>query len=525
MKPIHKLKINNTLGFQLLKITFSIYLIITISITAVQMYEEWVQETAVLKEDLLKLGSSAKKGVALAVWNVNYQQVDFIIEGLLEIPFILGVYINDLKKDNLYGKRGNIEHSYKLDHYNEVDQFTFKSGYMIVYSDTTIIFDRVKNSYFTIIVNAIIKTIALWVIVLFVGKKLISKPLTILKEASQSVDLEHIESCKEVDIGVSKYQNELTILADTFNLMLRKLILSRHELDKINQNLESKIEKRTEELSVAKENAEDALKKANISNEELKQTQAKLVQSEKMASLGELVAGIAHEINTPLGVGVTGASLIKEDVKSLSDASRDGELTEEQFVRSLSSIKESSSVVLSNLRRAADLISSFKQISVDQHHEEGRIFLIHEYISRIINTLSPKIKKGRCSVKLTCDPMLSISGYPGYFHQIFSNLIINSIDHGFESKNKGEITLDIEQIDGSMIFLYRDNGKGMSKEMINKVFDPFFTTKRGCGNTGLGMHIVYNLVNQKLGGEISCSSSPGSGTEFKIFFPTNPVEP
>ncbi len=257
------------------------------------------------------------------------------------------------------------------------------------------------------------------------------------------------------------------------------------------------------------------------SYKKLKLAQASLVQSEKMASLGQLVAGIAHEINTPLGIGVTGASLIKDDIKSLSDAFRDGELTEEKFDESLSSITESSSVVLSNLKRAAGLIRSFKQISGDQHLEEKRKFQICEYISSIIETMSPRLKKGGGSMSLTCDPELSIFGAPGYLYQIFSNLIVNSIDHGFDGKSKGEITLDIQQIDRSIVFIYRDNGKGMSKEEIKKVFDPFFTTKRGSGNSGLGMHIVYNLVNQKLGGEISCRRSPGSGIEFKIVLPTD----
>ncbi|MCP4298667.1 MAG: hypothetical protein GY786_24020, partial [Proteobacteria bacterium] len=483
------------------------------------------QETAVLKEDLLKLGASAKKGIALAVWDVNNQQVDLIIEGLLEIPFVMGVNIKDLNNEKLYGKSGNVEHNYKLSHFNDIDQTLNKIGDMVVYSDTSIIYARVKNSYISIIANAIIKTIAIWIIVLFVGKRLISRPLTILKEASQSVDLDNIETCREVDIGLNQHQNELTILADTFNLMLSNLIQSRHELDKINQNLENKIEERTEELSIAKEKAEDALKKTNAAYENLKLTQANLVQSAKMASLGELVAGIAHEVNTPLGVGVTGASLIREDVKSLSNASRDGELTEEHFIQALSSITETSAVILSNLKRAANLISSFKQISGDQHHEESRKFQIKEYMSNIIETLSPKLKKGEYSIKLNCDPMLSISSAPGYFYQILSNLIINSIDHGFEGKNKGEITLTIEQIDKSIVFLYRDNGKGISKEKITKVFDPFYTTKRGSGNTGLGMHIVYNLVIQNLGGDISCSSTPGSGIEFKIVLPADPEEP
>ncbi len=292
------------------------------------------------------------------------------------------------------------------------------------------------------------------------------------------------------------------------------------------EQLEQRVRERTEELSIAteraegaKEEAEGALHETEVAYKELKLTQASLVQSEKMASLGELVAGFAHEINTPLGVGVTGASLIGEDAKSLSAASRDGKLTEEQFDQSLSSITETSSVVLGNLRRAANLIKSFKQVSGDQHHEEKREFQISEYITSIIKTLSIRLKKGGGSMSFTCEPELFISSIPGYFYQIFSNLIINSIDHGFDGKKMGEITLDIQQVDRSIVFFYRDNGKGMSKEEINKVFDPFFTTKRGSGNIGLGMHIVYNLVNQKLGGKINCSSSAGSGTEFKIVLP------
>ncbi len=209
-------KIKNPLVHQLLRITFSICLIITITMTAIHMYHEWTQETAFVKKDLAILSASSETGIALAIWDPNYPQIDFIVEGLLKLPIVEGVHIHDVNAEKLYGKHGDIEQNYKLN-FTDESGVSFVIGDITLYSDSSVIFNRVKNSYISII----IKTIALWIIVLYVGKKIISTPRTKLTEASQSIDLDNIETCKEADIGIPPEHMELAVLSQTFNQMVK----------------------------------------------------------------------------------------------------------------------------------------------------------------------------------------------------------------------------------------------------------------------------------------------------------------
>jgi AraC-like DNA-binding protein/HAMP domain-containing protein len=253
------MKIKQSLAYQLLKVTFSIYLVITVSITLIHMYTVWIQAEKHLKADLMKLGDSAQEGISLALWDINYVQVDLIVEGLLKLPIVSGIEVKDRKMNKLHGVRGDIEKRYQLIH-EEEQGVTYNIGNMTIYSDSGIVFNRVKNGYFLTVINAIIKTLALWIIVLLAGKKLITKPLTLLTEANQSVDLENVETFKEVNIGIGQNENELSILEGSFNKMVQRLAVDRQELELINQNLEFKVEERTHEL----QKTNDTLKIKNI---------------------------------------------------------------------------------------------------------------------------------------------------------------------------------------------------------------------------------------------------------------------
>lgn len=253
--------------------------------------------------------------------------------------------------------------------------------------------------------------------------------------------------------------------------------------------------------------------------EDRKRTEQQLVQSEKMAALGDLVAGVAHEINTPLGIGVTGISYLNDATNAFKKRFTAGEATKTDLEKFLEDCEEACQVTLSNLNRAAKLVAGFKQIAVDQSSDEKRIFNIKQYIDEILFSLYPRIKKTRHTVNVNVPEDLEINSYPGAFSQILTNLVINSLLHGFEGIQAGQITITVKEEDHSIILWYEDNGKGMTKELQKRIFDPFFTTKRGSGGTGLGMHLVFNLVNKKLNGEISCTSTVGEGTAFTITVP------
>jgi signal transduction histidine kinase len=252
---------------------------------------------------------------------------------------------------------------------------------------------------------------------------------------------------------------------------------------------------------------------------ELIVTRDHLIQSEKMASLGELVAGVAHEINTPVGIGVTASSHMIQQIDELNKLFINEDLTQEQFASYLINLKDSSEIMLSNMEKAAELIKGFKQVAVDQSYQEARTFNAFDYLADLKKSLKPLYKNKRIKIRLNCDENLEINIIPGVLSQIITNLVQNAVLHAFPEKEEGRIFISLGYGDNGLLLSFRDTGLGMTAEIRNRVFDPFFTTKRGIeGGTGLGLHIVYNLVTQGLGGTIVCNSNPGKGTEFLIQF-------
>lgn len=253
--------------------------------------------------------------------------------------------------------------------------------------------------------------------------------------------------------------------------------------------------------------------------EDLKRAQERLIQSEKMAALGGLVAGVAHEINTPIGIGVTAASHLEDETNKLLELFESEKLSRGDFKNYISVARESAGMILSNMNRAEALIHSFKQVAVDQSSEEQRQFRMKEYVSEVLASLQPRLRKTEHRIIVNCPEEFIVNSFPGALSQILTNLLMNSLNHGFENIEAGIITIDIVEREGRVIMTYEDSGCGIPEENLKKIFDPFFTTKRGRGGSGLGMHIVYNLATQTLGGTIRCSSRVGEGTRYVLEFP------
>ena len=254
--------------------------------------------------------------------------------------------------------------------------------------------------------------------------------------------------------------------------------------------------------------------------DDLKNAKDKLVESEKMASLGSLVAGISHEINTPLGNSVTAASQLEEDYFSLKEKLEKGKMSRKDFDFFLNQCGLGLELMLINLRKASELISSFKRIAVDQTSEQIRVFDIKNHIRDITLSMSPKIKGKDIEIKTFFNfEDGDVKSYPGIFSQIITNLINNSIIHGFDHGNKkGSIEIEINkdnQLNEYQV-LYRDDGQGIKDENLKNIFDPFFTTNRGAGGSGLGLHLVYNFVTQKLESDIAFDSKAGEGVFFQF---------
>jgi signal transduction histidine kinase len=208
--------------------------------------------------------------------------------------------------------------------------------------------------------------------------------------------------------------------------------------------------------------------------------------------------------------------LLMEKAIAFSDRFKNGTMKRSDLEKFLDLVEQGSQMTLTNLEQAAQMIQSFKQVAVDQSSESQRVFKLKEYLEEVLLQLSPKLKTTDCQVSVVGDPDLTLNSYPGAFSQIVTNLVINSLLHAYPSTQSGQIALIFNQIGKELIFEYADDGKGIPPENLSRIFEPFFTTQRGKGGSGLGLHIVYNLVSQQLGGTIQCESQLGKGTRFVI---------
>jgi PAS domain S-box-containing protein len=252
---------------------------------------------------------------------------------------------------------------------------------------------------------------------------------------------------------------------------------------------------------------------------EQRRIEKQLLRSEKLASLGDMVAGVSHEVSTPLGAGLLSASYLQDISEELTDLCWTGKFQLSDVEKYAEKIAKASTMIVTNLERASELLNSFKSVAVDQLIVEKRNFNIRKNIEETLNSLKPQYKRTPHTILLECPDDLMIHNYPGTFSQITTNLVMNSLLHGFEGIEKGEIRITIQKQGNILLFNFRDTGRGMDEAVLKKIYDPFFTTKRNRGGTGLGLHIVHNLVCQTLMGQITCISSPGNGTEFQIKIP------
>ncbi|OUS28947.1 hypothetical protein A9R01_13600 ['Osedax' symbiont bacterium Rs2_46_30_T18] len=244
-----------------------------------------------------------------------------------------------------------------------------------------------------------------------------------------------------------------------------------------------------------------------------------LLRSEKMAALGRLVAGMAHELNTPIGVCVTGASFLQEKTDDLIKAFSSGNLRQQELNDFVQILPKSTEIILSNLDRASELISSFKLVAVDVSSDMKRKFNLQAYIANVVQSLYPETKRFNHQVSIQGDSELVVETYPGSISQIITNLMMNSIIHAYSDKERGCMSISAFRDEDNVKLIYRDDGKGLSEENVKMIFEPFYTTRSGHGGSGLGMSLVYNLVTQTLKGTITCTSELGKGININISFP------
>jgi PAS domain S-box-containing protein len=273
------------------------------------------------------------------------------------------------------------------------------------------------------------------------------------------------------------------------------------------------------EMLKAKDAAETALRN-------LRETQASLIEAEKLAALGRMVAGVAHEVNNPVGISLTVASALERKTERFGEEVARGELRRSSLNDFLDTSRSAASQLVANLNRAAELIQSFKQVAADRNYSDQRTFDLADLTEQVVMSLRPGLRKQNLTLNVDCEPNLVMNSYPGPYGQVLTNLFLNAVSHAFPEGRPGVIEIQARESGRDNVeIIFADNGCGMSLDVRRRAFDPFFTTRRDQGGTGLGLHIVYNIVTNRLGGRLDLDSEPGSGTRIQIVLPrTAPLE-
>lgn len=334
-----------------------------------------------------------------------------------------------------------------------------------------------------------------------------------------------------IDISTrKKAEDELILLNQTLEEKIEQRTLelsqSNEELTALNEQMIAMNDELTganEEMSAMNEELTAANEEITAMNEELRESNEKiiemkdyLVESEKMAALGGLVAGVAHEVNTPLGVGITASSHLNDIAQELMAKIKEPNFDCKSLMDYLEDIQQAALIIEKNLTRAGRLTQSFKQLSIDQISEPKRIFNVGEYLEEILISLSPSFKQTNIHVETKYKENLFLNGSPGAFAQIITNLLMNSILHAYDKHESGTITITIKKDHDGIKMIFSDDGHGMTEQTRLKIYDPFFTTRRDLGGTGLGLSIVYSIITQQFSGTIKCTSKLGVGTTFTI---------
>ncbi|MCF6436811.1 HAMP domain-containing sensor histidine kinase [Pseudoalteromonas sp. MMG022] len=580
--------LQKSLSKKLLTNVLSVYFLLTFVVTCGQVVAEYVNTKDYIRNELTMLQKTFSRSLTRAIWELNTKQTVTTAEGLLAIPMIEGIIVRDdsgeiisqlgrsLDIHELYSQQLVQEEAIIEDTPSGLFGYTFplifefsgratQVGDVTLFSSRDVVFSRIMISIYFLIGNAMIKTTFLIILFLIAFRRLLTEPLTDLTDQIEEIELDDIDG-RKIDIGTTE-RNELKVMEEAFNKLIDKvseyrkqldqtqkeLLISNEKLDQHNLQLEQEVARKTSNLSQAmmdlqQQKYELEKQKLTLTEEvdlrsqteqelltkqkeleryvdELNMAQERLVGSEKMAALGGLVAGITHDINTPVGIGVTATSFLQERLNKLEAAYKDKTLSPKALEEFINEAKQSTSLLTTNLDRASELVASFKQIAVDQASEAVRKINFKEYLAEVVRSLHPKIKKTKHVINIDCPEDLILNLPAGAISQIFTNLIMNSLIHGFDGVDKGEIDITITDDHDDVKIVYKDNGRGVTKAQLEKLFDPFFTTKRDQGGSGLGTHITLNLVKQTLNGDIEVTSEEGKGLTYYIQFPKDMQAP
>ncbi|UTW05287.1 histidine kinase [Amphritea atlantica] len=505
------------LGVRLLTAILLYSSAITLIATGTQLWLDYRYERSAINERLQQIEASSLNSLANSLWEISPTQIQVQLDGLLQLPDIRYLEIRS-QFGNIY-TAGNkprvgatVERHFELD-YSDTTNKAVKVGDLTLIVSLEEVYRRLADKVLVILASQGIKTFLVSIFILTLFNQLVTRHLSTMAAYARRLRLDQLDTPLILKRKPREKEDELSQVVTSMNHMRQSMLTdigkrkeAERSLARLNAELEQRVSERTQALEQSNEELRATLEK-------LQETQQQLVESKKLAALGGLVAGVAHEINTPIGIGYTAASFLADQAELYQQQHPDNSLA--------GTAVESSQLICENLERAAQLISAFKLVSVDQASEQRRRFDLIQYIDEIQRSLKPKLKQSNPDITVHGPEQLMLDSYPGGFYQIFTNLILNSLLHGFDNQPGGKITIEIKSYGNRMLIDYRDNGVGIADGWLKKLFEPFMTTRRNQGCSGLGMHIVYNLVSQLLQGQIVCLPSE-HGAHFQIDLPLTP---
>ncbi|MCJ8321297.1 MAG: ATP-binding protein [Colwellia sp.] len=507
--------INNKLSQRVLIYIVLCSSILSICSTFVQLYADFKGDLLVLDQRFESIKTSHIPSMATSLWDFNQTLVEQQIEGVVELPDIMYVkVVTDFGNEYASGDAGAVATKYT--------EFPIiygedKIGTLQVSANYDDIYNALWQKASFIITSEFIKIFIVAFCIMFIVHWLITRHIFLITDYSQQLSGNNLDV--ELQLGSrAKEKDELDFLVDAINTMRIKLksdIVQLEEAENalisLNGELEVKVFDRTAKLASTNEQLQQSLDDLTLAKDQL-------VQSEKMASLGQLVAGVAHEVNTPLGICVTSITALKEKIDDLIKAVETEELTKSYLSKTLSLLIEYQQIIERSLNKSVDLIRGFKSVAVEQHTDPELNINLSQHVNDIVNTVKTMFKHKKYQINLSVDPELNLVTYPSAWNQILTNFLMNSHIHGFEDSLEGIITIEFTESNGYLTLFYSDDGKGLHSDIKTKIFDPFVTTKRGQGGSGLGMNIVFNLVDAKLGGTIKVLDTK-KGCSFKVTVP------
>ncbi|MDI3324359.1 ATP-binding protein [Pontibacterium granulatum] len=514
LQRLNQFRYQKPLGIRLLAAILLCSSAITLIATGTQLWLDYRYELSAIDERLQQIEASSLNSLSNSLWEISPDQIQVQLDGLHQLPDVRYLEISSQYGDfYAAGSRPEkgpiVERHYDLQHRAD-NGVIYDVGNLTLIISLDELYRRLADKVLVILASQGIKTFLVSIFILTIFHRMITQHLGTMAQYARRLKLDHLDRPLFLKRKGKNRDDELSQVVDAMNNMRESMLKdmskraeAEQALAKLNRELEQRVAERTQQLEERNQELHDAMAK-------LQATQQQLVESKKLAALGGLVAGVAHEINTPIGIGFTAASFLADQAKQQKQLNPDNPLADTAV--------ESSELICQNLERANQLISAFKQVSVDQSSEQRRTFDLVQYMDEILLSLKPRLKRCQPEISIQAPDQLLLDSFPGSYYQIFTNLILNSLLHGFENQPGGKIRIEIRQQDNNLIIDYRDNGVGVPEGWRYKLFEPFMTTKRNQGCSGLGMHITFNLVSQLLKGHIECLPNE-DGAHFRMELP------